>query len=96
MKAFVANAFHDVRRHTAPHPQTLLPFGADGDTAHGRAPATTRWFSTATTQPKMMFVGLWYVDTFVRTPDGWRFKKKRVEPRSKLMHAPPFRKVAHQ
>ena len=29
-------------------------------------------------KPKMMIVGLWYVDTFVRTPNGWRFKE-RVE-----------------
>ena len=27
-------------------------------------------------KPKMMVLGLWYIDTFVRTPDGWRFQER--------------------
>jgi hypothetical protein len=27
----------------------------------------------------MMVLGLWYVDMFVRTPDGWRFQERTEE-----------------
>lgn len=47
----------------------------DGDVAS----ATTichnpMWFSDATQPP--MFVGLWYVDSFVRTANGWRIASR--------------------
>jgi hypothetical protein len=30
-------------------------------------------------KPKMMVLGLWYVDIIVRTPDGWRFQERTEE-----------------
>jgi hypothetical protein len=30
-------------------------------------------------EPQVMFVGLWYHDTLVRTADGWRISSRRQE-----------------
>ena len=78
MKDFVANAFtmFDGTQHLTT--QTLLTFSLDGDTAHGKSTCHNPMVFGGDLAPRMMIVGLWYVDTFVRTPDGWRFKE-RVE-----------------
>jgi hypothetical protein len=57
---------------------TTLQFSADGDTAHGKSACHNPMVFGGDLKPRMMIVGLWYVDTFVRTPGGWRFKE-RVE-----------------
>ena len=49
----------------------------DGDTASSR----TICFNPmvfAGEKKQVMFCGLWYVDEFVRTPEGWRMRR-RVE-----------------
>ena len=38
-------------------------------------------------QPDLMLCGLWYLDTLVRTPDGWKFKE-RVEKKSYMRILP--------
>ena len=38
-------------------------------------------------QPDLMFCGLWYLDTVVRTPEGWRIKE-RVEKKSYMRFFP--------
>ena len=52
----------------------------DGDTATGRTichnPMTITGKDGST---QTMTVGLWYVDRFVRTPDGWRFAERSEE-----------------
>lgn len=61
----------------------------DGDTATGRTichnPMT---ISGADGVADTMFIGLWYVDRYVRTPAGWRIAE-RVEERSYVHNAPP-------
>jgi ketosteroid isomerase-like protein len=78
MKAFVAEAFTMFEGTQHLTTQTLLRFADDGNTAYGKSTCHNPMVFGGDNKPKMMVVGLWYVDTFVRTPDGWRFKE-RVE-----------------
>jgi len=78
MKEFVANAFTMFEGTQHLTTQTLLTFDGDGNTAHGKSACHNPMVFGGELKPKMMIVGLWYSDTFVRTPDGWRFKE-RVE-----------------
>ncbi|MEY2460156.1 MAG: hypothetical protein QOG30_1986 [Acidimicrobiaceae bacterium] len=78
MKEFVANAFTMFEGTQHLTAQTMLTFSSDGDTAHGKSTCHNPMVFGGDLAPKMMIVGLWYVDTFVRTPDGWRFSE-RVE-----------------
>ena len=46
-----------------------------GDTASAKTIChNSMWFSDASAPP--LFVGLWYLDEFVRTPDGWRISAR--------------------
>ena len=51
-----------------------------GDTAAGRTichnPMVVK---TADGSPKVLYCGLWYRDSFVRTPAGWRIKERHEE-----------------
>ena len=78
MKTFVAEAFtlFDGTQHLTT--QTTLRFDENGTTAYGKSACHNPMVFGGDLRPKMMVVGLWYVDTFERTPDGWRFKE-RVE-----------------
>ena len=78
MKDFVANAFTMFEGTQHLTTQTLLRFDADGNTAYGKSACHNPMVFGGDLVPKMMIVGLWYVDTFARTSDGWRFKE-RVE-----------------
>lgn len=43
----------------------------DGDTATAKTIChNPMWFNDASTPP--LFVGMWYLDSFARTPEGWR------------------------
>jgi len=72
-------------QHLTGHAKVTL----DGDRATGRAichnPMTLPGADGA---PHTLFIGLWYVDAYVRTADGWRIAS-RVEERSYVHHAPP-------
>jgi hypothetical protein len=61
----------------------------DGDIAHGRTicynPMVLPEEDGGT---HVFFCGLWYRDTFVRTPAGWRIKE-RYEERSYFHNRPP-------
>ena len=78
MKAFVANAFTMFAGTQHLTTQTMIQFDDDGNTAHARSACHNPMVFDGDLRPKMMIVGLWYVDTLVRTPDGWRFRE-RVE-----------------
>ena len=78
MKAFVAEAFEMFAGTQHLTTQTHLRFSDDGATAYGKSACHNPMVFGGDLQPKMMVVGLWYLDTFVRTPSGWRFKE-RVE-----------------
>ena len=79
MKAFVTDAFtmFDATQHLTT--QTTLRFDADGNTAYGKSACHNPMVFGGDNKPKMMVLGLWYVDTFVRTPDGWRFQERTEE-----------------
>jgi ketosteroid isomerase-like protein len=65
---------------------TKLTF--DGDVAYGRTIChNPLLIPTGGDEPHVMFCGLWYRDTFVRTPDGWRIKE-RYEERSYFYNRP--------
>jgi hypothetical protein len=51
----------------------------DGDTATGRTLCHNPMIMGADGKQSVMFVGIWYHDTFVRTPDGWRISSRREE-----------------
>jgi hypothetical protein len=60
----------------------------DGDTASAKSIChNPMWFTDPATPP--LFVGLWYLDDFVRTPDGWRISR-RVQ-RKGYLHGLPTR-----
>jgi hypothetical protein len=60
----------------------------DGDTAVGRTICHNPMvLSEGEKGTSLMFCGLWYVDRFVRTPEGWRIAE-RVEEKS-YMHVLP-------
>jgi len=78
MKAFIAEAFTMFEGTQHLTTSTTLRFSDDGNTAHGKSACHNPMVFGGDLKPRMMIVGLWYVDTFVRTPDGWRFQE-RVE-----------------
>jgi ketosteroid isomerase-like protein len=53
----------------------------DGDTATARTLCHNPMWLPARdgAEPQVMFVGLWYHDTLVRTADGWRISSRRQE-----------------
>lgn len=60
-----------------------------GDTATGRTMCHNPMVMVADDgSERVMFCGLWYRDTFVRTVDGWRIAE-RIEERGYFHNAPP-------
>ena len=51
----------------------------DGDTASARTLCHNPMIMDGTGGQTVMFVGIWYHDTFVRTADGWRISSRREE-----------------
>ena len=76
MKAFVSEAFtmFDATQHLTT--QTTIDFSDDGHTALAKSACHNPMVFGGDMPPKMMVVGLWYVDTLVRTPSGWRFQER--------------------
>lgn len=72
-------------QHLTGHAKVTL----DGDTATGRAicfnPMT---ITDAAGTEHTMFVGLWYIDRYVRTEAGWRIAE-RAEERAYVHNPPP-------
>ena len=78
MKEFVANAFTMFAGTQHLTTQTMIRFSDDGDTAFAKSACHNPMVFGGDLAPRMMIVGLWYLDTLERTPGGWRFKE-RVE-----------------
>ena len=78
MKTFIADAFTMFSGTQHLTTQTMVTFSDDGNTAQAKSACHNPMVFGGDLQPKMMVVGLWYIDTLERTPDGWRFKQ-RVE-----------------
>ena len=51
----------------------------DGDTATGRTLCHNPMILGDEPGQTVIFVGIWYHDTFVRTADGWRISSRREE-----------------
>lgn len=52
----------------------------DGDTASARSIChNPMYLDEADGGQRLMFVGLWYHDVLVRTPDGWRISERRQQ-----------------
>lgn len=87
IKEFLATgmAWFTSFQHLTAHAKVTL----DGDTAAGRAichnPMT---LTDRDGDPHTMFIGIWYVDTYVRTAGGWRIST-RSEERSYVHNPPP-------
>jgi hypothetical protein len=77
-KAFLASALATFAgfQHMVATSQLTL----DGDTAHGRTICHNPMIlEREDGTSRVMFCGLWYRDTFVRTPDGWRIRERYEE-----------------
>ncbi|MEP1471627.1 MAG: nuclear transport factor 2 family protein [Halieaceae bacterium] len=62
----------------------------DGDTAKGRVMCFNPMeMSMPDGGTQVYFIGLWYVDEYRRTADGWRINR-RVEEKSWVFNAPDF------
>ena len=68
-------------QHLVANPELAI----DGDAATGRTmcfnPMGVARPDGAEGEPRVFFCGLWYLDSFVRTADGWRIAE-RVEEKS--------------
>jgi hypothetical protein len=60
----------------------------EGDIAYGRTLCANPMVIAVNGAKQTMFVGLWYRDTFVRTPKGWRIRE-RYEERCYTHNVPP-------
>ena len=66
-----------------------LSFDIDGDTASGKVACfNPRVVPNAAGGSDTMFLGLWYLDRYVRTAQGWRISE-RVERRCYDFNIPP-------
>jgi len=73
-KAFIAKAFQGFKG--TQHLLGLPSISVDGDTATAR---TICFNPMVIDDKKLFYVGIWYDDELVRTPDGWRFAKRTEE-----------------
>lgn len=85
-KAFLHKALRHYTRFQHLVASTALEL--DGDVARGRTICHNPMISTtAEGKEHVMFCGLWYRDTFVRTSDGWRISE-RYEEKGYFHNAP--------
>ena len=79
LKAFIVDAFTMFAGTQHLTTATTLRFTDDANMAYGKSACHNPMVFGGDNKPKMMVIGLWYVDTFVRTPDGWRFQERTEE-----------------
>ena len=83
IKAFLASSMSVVA--ACQHIISTSKITLDGDRAHGRTICTNPMVLHPSGH--VMLLGLWYRDTFVRTPQGWRISS-RYEERSWRYNVP--------
>ncbi len=72
------------------HLNANIQISITGDTAGGRIMCFNPMeASTAESESRIFFLGLWYLDKYVRTRSGWRISK-RVEESSWAFNLPDF------
>ena len=74
-KAFLASSMTAVQ--ACQHIVSTSKITVTGDTAQGKTVCNNPMVLNP--DGHVMFVGLWYRDTFVRTPDGWRISSRYEE-----------------
>ena len=85
-KKFLANAMPNFASFQ--HMVATSKVTIDGDEAEGRTICHNPMvIDTGNGNTHVFYCGLWYVDKFVRTPDGWRIKE-RVEEKSYMHNVP--------
>lgn len=75
MKAWLARTLSMFAGHQ--HLVATSQIVLDGDRATGRSLCHNPMYLDADGQRQVLFVGLWYVDDFVRTDLGWRIAARR-------------------
>lgn len=88
-KAYLAKVLPTMRSYQ--HLVGTTSLTVEGDMAHGRTichnPMVLGDGAFGTGDDHVFWCGLWYRDSFVRTPDGWRIQE-RYEERSYLHGLP--------
>lgn len=87
MKAYLAKALPAFASYQ--HLAATMKLKLDGDTARGRTILFNPIVVARDGQEQVFFVGLWYRDLFVRTPDGWRIAD-RYEEKSYFHNVPSW------
>lgn len=81
-KEFLAAALPNFAgfQHLVATSKITLDAGGDPDAATGKTICHNPMIATGDDgQPIVMHCGFWYVDTFVRTPAGWRIRTRREQ-----------------
>lgn len=81
-KEFLAAALPNFAgfQHMISTSKITLAVGGDPDRAAGKTICHNPMIAAGPDgQPQVMHCGFWYVDTFVRTPAGWRINSRREE-----------------
>jgi hypothetical protein len=77
MKAWLARTLEMFAGHQ--HLVATSKVVIDGDRATGKTICHNPMYLDVDGKQKLLFVGLWYVDEFVRTSDGWRIAARRQQ-----------------
>lgn len=91
VKAFLAQSM-PIFKNTQ-HLIANYKISLNGDTATGKIMCFNPMELNMGDKPSpVFFLGLWYIDDYVRTPDGWRIAK-RSEVKSYDFNLPDFMKI---
>lgn len=74
MKAWLAKTLGMFTGHQ--HLVATSKITVDGDRASARTVCHNPMYLDRDGQQQVLFVGLWYLDEFVRTPGGWRIESR--------------------
>jgi ketosteroid isomerase-like protein len=77
IKRYLAGAFEMFA--STQHLLGLPDIGVDGDVATAVTPCHNPLVLDGSDDPRILMCGLWYHETFVRTPEGWRISELREE-----------------
>jgi hypothetical protein len=77
MKAWLARTLAVFAGHQ--HLVATSRIELDGDRARAKTICHNPMYLDRDGSQQVLFVGLWYVDELVRTPDGWRIATRRQE-----------------
>jgi hypothetical protein len=71
------------------HLNANVQISVDGDTGSGRVMCFNPMEMPLGKENQVFMLGLWYVDTYRRTPDGWRISSRKEE-KSWVFNVPDF------